>query len=350
MQCDSKDLAEERGLKFNESRPPFRTAHGVGGGVDIVGNVDITVDGMDCTFDVIHSPALNPTMPPIIGTNDMKRNQVTISYVDRRIRAIGNQGQTLCWEMNAAPNRANRCNQIMALNLTPGLTTTELCTLARTHLCKQFARVFCNQLPPSCKINPSLWYDVQTTPGLSVHQRPAKLDRPVDRALLQRTLNQLVELHILKRATGPCWTSRARVVAKKKLPGQTEENTIGRLVCNFVPLNKITKKDDYPLPNLEEIRQEAGGHTLFMTMDFFKGFHQVPVVERTKFKSGIVTEEGTHLWERMPMGGCNGPSTFQRVIDTIYRSEIATKQARFYLDDVLIWGNSVDEIVAKAGR
>ena len=191
--------------------------------MDIIGDIDITVDGMDCSFDVIHSPALNPTMPPIIGTNDMKRNRVTISYVDRKIHAIGNQGQTLYWDMNASPGRANRCNQIMALTMTPALTTTELCALARQHLCTQFERVFCNQLPPSCKINPDLWYDLQTTPGASVHQRPAKLDRPVDRELLRRTLDQLVELHILKRATGPCWTSRARVVAKKKLPGQTRK-------------------------------------------------------------------------------------------------------------------------------
>lgn len=52
----------------------------------------------------------------------------------------------------------------------------------------------------------------------------------------------------------------------------------------------------------------------------------------------------------MPMGGRTAPAMFQRVVDTVFRKELDEDIAAFYLDDVLIWGKTWEEIALKASR
>lgn len=83
-------------------------------------------------------------------------------------------------------------------------------------------------------------------------------------------------------------------------------------------------------------------------MDFYKGFHYVPLTYDAARKSAITTERGTFEWTAMPMGGRTGPATFQRVVDTVFKQEIDNDTAAFYLHDILIWGNSWEELARKA--
>ena len=73
------------------------------------------------------------------------------------------------------------------------------------------------------------------------------------------------------------------------------------------------------------------------------GYHQVEVAEEDRDKTAFVDGRGHHLrYVTMPFGLCNAPSTFQRLMERVLEG-LVWKSVVVYLDDVVIFSNSVEE-------
>ena len=77
-------------------------------------------------------------------------------------------------------------------------------------------------------------------------------------------------------------------------------------------------------------------------MDLLMGYHQVRVNVADRAKTAFSTHMGRFQFNVMPFGLCNAPGTFQRMMDGILRGDL-NKDAAVYLDDVLTFGNTVDQ-------
>lgn len=193
---------------------------------------------------------------------------------------------------------------------TLAVTATSSQTLSKW-LLENFPDVFDEKLIiPNTKLPKGLKYKLKTAEGRAVYQRPYHTNNEEEHQALQLTLALLQKDGLLQPARPGVWTSPARVVPKK--------DGSWRLACNYIQLNNITEPDKYPLPSLERIQAKVAGARVLVAMDFYKGFHNIPISADAAKKSAITTEHGTFEWRAMPMGGCTGPAMSQRMNDTVF--------------------------------
>ncbi len=111
-----------------------------------------------------------------------------------------------------------------------------------------------------------------------------------------------------------------------------------RVPIDFRELNKITKVDSYPMPNIEDIFDKLCGAKVFTKLDAKSGFLQVDMHPRDVSKTAFATKDGIFEFLKMPYGLVNASATFQRIMDHIF-SEEKWKFVMVYIDDVLIFSN-----------
>ena len=75
-----------------------------------------------------------------------------------------------------------------------------------------------------------------------------------------------------------------------------------RLCVDFRNLNKVSLKDNYLLPKMDQILQRVVGSERISTMDGFSGYNQVKVFPEDQEKTNFTTPWGTFMYTKMPFG------------------------------------------------
>jgi hypothetical protein len=116
-----------------------------------------------------------------------------------------------------------------------------------------------------------------------------------------------------------------------------------RLVQDYRALNTITVKNKYPLPLISELIETLRGARYFTKLDVRWGFNNVRIKEGDEWKAAFRTNRG--LFEPLVMffGLTNSPATFQTMMNDIFRELIAEGSVVVYLDDILIFTESVEQ-------
>lgn len=115
-----------------------------------------------------------------------------------------------------------------------------------------------------------------------------------------------------------------------------------RLCVDYRLLNSVTVKERYPMPVIEDEIARLSGQAYFITLDLASGYYQVPISEESRSLTSFVTPDGQYEFNRMPFGLANAPAVFQRMMNKVLGSARFT-EATAYIDDVLIYGKSVEE-------
>ncbi len=112
-----------------------------------------------------------------------------------------------------------------------------------------------------------------------------------------------------------------------------------RLCVDYRKLNLKTRKDAFPLPRIDESFDALKGARYFSTIDLASGYHQVAMDVGDKEKTAFTTPFGLFEYLRMPMGVCNGPATFQRLMQATM-NDLIFEIMLVYLDDILVYSPS----------
>ena len=118
---------------------------------------------------------------------------------------------------------------------------------------------------------------------------------------------QCMERQGIVRSSASPWSSPVVLVPKKD--GTT------RFCIDYCRLNAITKKDVYPLPRVDDILYTLGGCRYFSTLDLSSGYWQIEMDGESAEKTAVSAHCGLFEFTRMPFGLCNGPATFQRLME-----------------------------------
>ncbi len=109
-----------------------------------------------------------------------------------------------------------------------------------------------------------------------------------------------------------------------------------RPVQDYRKLNALTIKNRYPLPLIPEIIDKVRDARLFTKLDVRWGYNNVRIKEGDESKAAFKTNQGLYEPRVMFFGLTNSPSTFQTMMDTIFRDLILTNEVIMYMDDILI--------------
>eukprot|EP01053_Blabericola_migrator_P006868 Blabericola_migrator_1__6867@NODE_3478_length_1738_cov_13_943148_g2163_i0_p1_GENE_NODE_3478_length_1738_cov_13_943148_g2163_i0NODE_3478_length_1738_cov_13_943148_g2163_i0_p1_ORF_typecomplete_len151_score9_65RVT_1/PF00078_27/5_8e16_NODE_3478_length_1738_cov_13_943148_g2163_i011971649 len=142
------------------------------------------------------------------------------------------------------------------------------------------------------------------------------------------------EQGIIRKSSSP-WTSRVKIVPKP-------DGSI-RVCGMYTSLNKVTIKDSYPLPRIDDILDDLQPHQYFMKLDLRKGFWQIPLHEESRPKTAFRTPFGLYEFNVLPFGTSNSPPAFQRILDEVL-GDLIGSVCRIYVDDIIIFGATKTEV------
>jgi hypothetical protein len=150
-------------------------------------------------------------------------------------------------------------------------------------------------------------------------------------------LREFIDEHL---ATGFIRPSRspfgAPVLFAKKKDGGL------RLCVDFRGLNKITKKDRYPLPLISDLLDSSGRARIYTKIDLQHAYHLVRIAEGDEWKTAFRTRYGSFEWQVMPFGLTNSPAAFQRFMNDIF-SDMLDVCVIVYLDDILVYSDNPED-------
>ena len=100
-----------------------------------------------------------------------------------------------------------------------------------------------------------------------------------------------------------------------------QEGKAVRTVAAYGNLNKATKLQQYPMPLIEEMVEEASKAKFLSIFDFVKGFWQVKNSLKAQALTAIITHKGVYEFLGKSMGTKNAPIYFQRLMETLCKDK-----------------------------
>ncbi|KAK1424203.1 hypothetical protein QVD17_19524 [Tagetes erecta] len=194
---------------------------------------------------------------------------------------------------------------------------------------KDYPEVFPDDLtglPPSRQVE----FRIDLVPGAApVARAPYRL-APSEMQELSNQLQELLEKGFIRPSSSP-WG--APVLFVKKKDGSF------RMCIDYRELNKLTVKNRYPLPRIDDLFDQLQGSTYFSKIDLRSGYHQLRVHEEDIPKTAFRTRYGHYEFMVMPFGLTNAPAAFMDLMNRVCRPYL-DKFVIVFIDDILIYSRT----------
>lgn len=185
----------------------------------------------------------------------------------------------------------------------------------------------CYLNPTDVKVEP-IDYEmkIRLTSDVPFHCTPRKLSQ-LEKTEVNRSVGELLQEGVIQPSD---WPYASAVVLVRNKNGKM------RMCVDYRGLNKLTIRDNYSLPLIENCIEYLERKKHFTVLDLKNGFHQVKVADDSVKYTAFVTPNGQYEYRRMPFGLRNAPSVFQRFINTIFKDLIDAGLIVIYIDDLLL--------------
>lgn len=122
-----------------------------------------------------------------------------------------------------------------------------------------------------------------------------------------------------------------------------------RLCIDYRAVNRLTLKNRYPLPRIEELLDRMRGASYFTKIDLRSGYHQVPLEQEDMPKTAFRTRYGHFEFRVLPFGLTNAPAHFMALMHRIF-GKLLDKCVVVFLDDIICYspteGQHIEDVKA----
>lgn len=197
---------------------------------------------------------------------------------------------------------------------------------------RDFPEVFPEELPglpPPRQVE----FRIDLVPGAApVARAPYRL-APSEMKELSEQLQELSEKGFIRPSSSP-WG--APVLFVKKKDGSF------RMCIDYRELNKLTIKNHYPLPRIDDLFDQLQGSSVYSKIDLRSGYHQLRIREEDTQITAFRTRYGHYEFQVMPFGLTNAPAVFMDLMNRVCKPYL-DKFVIVFIDDILIYSKSKEE-------
>lgn len=118
-----------------------------------------------------------------------------------------------------------------------------------------------------------------------------------------------------------------------------------RLCADYRDLNAVSMTNAYPIPLIKDLLQEVSTGKIFTKLDLWEAYHRVRIRKGDKSKMAFCCNFGQFCYNVMPFGLSGAPGIFINLINDALK-DFLHKGAVAYIDDVLLYSDSLEEHVA----
>ncbi|GJW26728.1 putative reverse transcriptase domain-containing protein, partial [Tanacetum coccineum] len=197
---------------------------------------------------------------------------------------------------------------------------------------RDFPEVFPEDLPSLPPARP-VEFQIDLIPGAApVARAPYRLALSEIKELSEQ-LQELSDKRFIRPSSSP-WG--ASVLFVKKKDGSF------RMCIDYRELNKLTVKNRYPLPRIDDLFDQLQGSSIYSKIDLRSGYHQLRVREQDIPKTAFRTRYGHYEFQVMPFGLTNAPAVFMDLMNRVCKPYL-DKFVIVFIDDILIYSKDERE-------
>ncbi|MCO5599657.1 hypothetical protein L7F22_053762 [Adiantum nelumboides] len=197
----------------------------------------------------------------------------------------------------------------------------------------QFQDVFIDDIPR--ELPPKQGDDdhmIELIPGSSPPNKPPYRVSQAQQEEIMRQVSKLVEKGTVRPTSSP-FCSPVLLVQKK-------DGTY-RMCVDYRALNRITIKNRFLLPRVEDLFDKLQGSTYFSRIDLKSGYHQIRIVNEDIVKTAFCTTFGLYEYLIMPFGLTNALATFNHMMERIFRPH--RNFTGVFFNDVIIYSKTIEK-------
>ncbi|KAL0536641.1 hypothetical protein IC582_025599 [Cucumis melo] len=205
-------------------------------------------------------------------------------------------------------------------------------SLSSEPVVKDYPDVFPEELPglpPHREVEFAIELELGTVP---ISRAPYRM-APAELKELKVQLQELLDKGFIRPSVSP-WG--APVLFVKKKDGSM------RLCIDYRELNKVTVKNRYPLPRIDDLFDQLQGATVFSKIDLRSGYHQLRIKDEDIPKTAFRSRYGHYEFIVMSFGLTNAPAVFMDLMNRVFREFLDTFVIVF-IDDILIYSKTEAE-------
>ena len=184
-------------------------------------------------------------------------------------------------------------------------------------------------LPPQRDVD----FGIELHPGTSTTSMTPHRMAPVELQELRVQLKELLDKRFIRPSTSP-WGAPV-LFAKKK--GKTL-----RLYIDYRQLNRVTIKNRYPLPRMDDLFDQLRGVRFYSKIDLRISYHQLRVRDTDIPKTAFRTRYGHFEFTVMPFELMNSPAAFMDLMHKVFQPYL-DQFIVVIVDDILIYSQSQQE-------